>query len=101
MSTNEWAMISELTVDPEGVDALEAAFADRLHEVDGTPGFVRLEVLRDCRCNGSYLMVSWWTSREEFTTWFRSDGHRQSHDRVPALGSPRPVSFRRYEVISR
>ena len=100
MPENPWAMVSELEVDPDGVDDLEAAFRDRLGEVDGWPGFVRLEVWRDPRRSGRYLMVSWWGCREAFTGWMRSDAHRRSHARVPSDPGPRPVSFERYEVIS-
>ena len=96
-----FAMVSELEVAPEGAEALEAAFAARLGEVDGWPGFIRLEVWRDPRRPGRYLMVSWWDDEETFTTWMRSDAHRRSHERVPDAPRPRPVRFDRYEVIAR
>jgi heme-degrading monooxygenase HmoA len=97
-----WAMVSELAVEPAGAEALEEAFANRLGEVDGWPGFVRLEVWRDPRETGRYLMVSWWESRESFTAWMRSAAHDRSHARVPGgEAAPRPVRFDRYEVIAR
>lgn len=101
MTASPWAMVSELRADPAGADELEAAFRNRLGEVDGWPGFVRLEVWRDPREGGRYLMVSWWETREAFTGWMRSSAHRRSHERVPAgAAAPRPVRFDRYEVIS-
>lgn len=102
MADAAWAMVSELSVPADGIDALETAFRHRLGEVDGWDGFVRLEVWRDPREDGRYLMVSWWESREAFTTWMRSDAHDRSHARVPdGPDRPRPVRFERFEVIAR
>lgn len=101
MAEHGWAMVSELRVEPDGVDALEAAFADRLGEVDGWPGFVRLEVWRDPRHDGRYLMVSWWEDPASFSAWLHSDAHHRSHARIPQNPPPRPVRFDRYEVIAR
>lgn len=96
-----FAMVSELEVAADGTAALEDAFRNRLGEVDSWPGFLRLEVWRDPRREGRYLMVSWWSSESAFKEWMRSDAHRRSHDRVPDEPRPRPVRFDRYEVIAR
>ncbi len=102
MSAEAWAMVSELEVPEAGVDALEVAFRNRLGEVDGWPGFRHLEVWRDPRHAGRYLMVSWWDSREDFSRWMHSDAHDRSHDRVPkGVDAPRAVRFDRYQVIAR
>jgi heme-degrading monooxygenase HmoA len=93
-------MVSELAVEPHGAQALEQAFQDRLGEVDKHPGFVRLEVWRDPRRPGRYLMVSWWTSREAFSAWMHSDPHDRSHARIPDDPAPKAVRFDRYEVIA-
>jgi heme-degrading monooxygenase HmoA len=100
MTTTPWAMVSELAVDPSGAEQLEDAFGDRLGEVDGWPGFIRLEVWRDPRNAGRYLMVSWWETREAFSSWMHSTAHDRSHERIPNDPSPRPVRFDRYEVIA-
>lgn len=93
-------MVSELAVEPQGAPALEDAFRARLGEVDSHPGFLRLEVWRDPRRPGRYLMVSWWTSKEAFGAWMHSDAHDRSHERIPEDPGPRPVRFDRYEVIA-
>ncbi len=95
-----FSMVSELEVAAEGADALECAFRNRLGEVDSWPGFVRLEVWRDPRRPGRYLMVSWWEDQEAFRTWMRSASHGRSHARVPSSPKPKPVRFDRYEVIA-
>ncbi len=102
MIAEGWAMVSELAVPVAAAEALEEAFQDRLGEVDGWPGFQRLEVWRDPRHPGRYLMVSWWDSRESFSAWMQSDAHDRSHARIPTkAGAPRAVRFDRYEVIGR
>jgi heme-degrading monooxygenase HmoA len=93
---------SELTVPMEGRGALEAAFADRLGEVDGWPGFRHLEVWEDRSDPCGYVMVSWWDSSEAFSTYMRSAEHRSSHARIPTGDDrPRPSRFRRYTVVAR
>ncbi len=92
---------SEILIDPEGAITLEDAFRDRLGEVDSWPGFHRLEVWRDEGTPGRYVMVSWWTDRETFKEYMRSDVHRESHARIPhEPARPRGVSFTRYTVIA-
>ena len=100
MDEGPWAMVSELEVEPEGAASLEDAFRHRLGEVDGWEGFIRLEVWRDPRHEGRYLMVSWWETREAFTEWMRSAAHDRSHARIPTDPGPRPVRFDRYQVIA-
>lgn len=99
-SDEPWAMVSELRTTAEAASDLERAFRARLGEVDGWPGFLRLEVWADDTDPGRYLMTSWWETRESFLGWFRSDAHDRSHDRVPLDPAPTPVSFKRYRLIA-
>jgi heme oxygenase (mycobilin-producing) len=93
--------VSEIDVPPPGSPALERAFDDRLGEVDGWPGFQRLEVWRDERCPGRYLMVSWWDSEADFRAYLRSDAHDRSHARIPGVPHrPRPAGLTRYRVVA-
>ena len=92
---------SELFIEPDASTTLEEAFRNRLGEVDSWPGFRHLEVWRDEATPGRYVMVSWWTDRETFKAYMRSDVHRRSHDRIPdEPARPRGVSFSRYTVIA-
>ena len=92
---------SEIEIDPPAGPTLEQAFADRLREVESWPGFVKLEVWRDERRPGRYVMVSWWADRESFASYMRSDSHRRSHARIPnEPARPRPAGFSRYTVIA-
>ena len=92
---------SEIFIDLEATAVLEAAFLNRLGKVDGWPGFVRLEVWRDEGTPGRYVMVSWWTDRDAFKAYMRSDDHSQSHARIPEHPArPRGVAFTRYTVVA-
>jgi heme-degrading monooxygenase HmoA len=95
-------IVSELAVDPVGAPALERAFGQRLGEVDGAPGFGRLEVWRDVRVEGRYLMASWWDDPASLRTYLRSESHQRSHDRIPtAPAAPRAVRIDRYQLVAR
>jgi heme-degrading monooxygenase HmoA len=94
--------VSEIEVSVDGADALEAAFANRLGEVEDWPGFLDLQVWRDDRSPGCYVMVSWWRAETDFVAYLRSDAHRRSHARIP--GGPdraRAAGLRRFELIAR
>jgi heme-degrading monooxygenase HmoA len=102
VSGGEFVVESRLEIDPGAVDVLEAAFADRLGEVESAEGFVRLEVWRDEQEPGRYTMVSWWASADAFRAYLRSDAHRRSHARIPTSPSrPRGIAVRRHRVIAR
>lgn len=94
--------MSDLAIDAVGAGTLEAAFADRLGEVDGWSGFIDLEVWRDERDEGRFVMVSWWRSRDDYVSYMRSDVHRRSHDRIPTdPAAPRAVGVGQYRVVAR
>jgi len=96
-----FVVASELAVDPGGASALESAFGDRLGQVEGHPGFQRLEVWRDDHSEGSYLMVTWWDDETAFRTYMRSPEHRVSHDRIPTEPSrARGVGLRRFTRVA-
>jgi len=55
---------------PEGAGAeLEKRFANRLHAVDGQPGFLSFELLRPVKGEDRYFVVTQWESEEAFQAW--------------------------------
>ena len=97
-----YVVASHLTIDADGADTLERAFRDRLGEVDGAPGFQRLEVWRETTEPDGFVMVSWWDSEEDFRSYMGSPAHRRSHARIPSdPHRPRAVALHRYEVVAR
>lgn len=96
-----FVITSELRVPDGGGTALETAFQNRLHAVDRCPGFVALEVWRDARAEGRYMLVSWWRTQEHYQTYMHSQEHRESHARVPTGPlAPAAVAVRRYAVLT-
>ncbi|MCU1496403.1 MAG: antibiotic biosynthesis monooxygenase [Acidimicrobiales bacterium] len=94
--------VSNITVPEAGRAALLDAFGQRLGAVDSWPGFKGLQVWADQSDPAALVMVSWWDTEDNFTTYMRSADHRRSHARIP--GGParaRPSQFRRYELIAR
>jgi heme-degrading monooxygenase HmoA len=93
--------VSHVRAAPDGSAPLEEAFADRLHEVEDAPGFVRLEVWRDLTTDDRYAMVTWWATEEHFRGYLRSDAHRRSHARMPGGPlRPRGAGLDRYVRVS-
>jgi heme-degrading monooxygenase HmoA len=93
---------SELRVDALHAAELIAGFRDRLRLVDSRPEFERLEVWQDQTDQGLFSMVSWWSSREAFVEYMRSDDHRRSHARIPSgLARPRPLRLSRFDIVAR
>ena len=94
-------VVSELVVEIEGAEALETAFRNRLGEVDGFPGHLALQVWKDERHPGRYMMVTWWESADAFKEYMRSESHRRSHDRVPSDPvRARPVHVDRFSLVA-
>ena|SRR5579884_1331672 len=105
MSGNDpdcYVAISEIAVPEAGEGALEVAFRDRLRAVDSWPGFRGLELLKDRKSPGRYLMLCRWDSREQFLAYMRSEDHRRSHARIPrGENGPRPAGFDEYDTVAR
>ena len=94
-------VVSELAVEVEGAASLETAFRNRLGEVDGFAGHLALQVWKDDRHPGRYLMVTWWESEVAFKNYMRSESHRRSHERVPSQPArARPVRVDRFSLIA-
>lgn len=72
---------SEITVPVAEGPALEQAFRDRARLVDDHPGFVGLQLLRDIRGNGRYVLLTRWHSRAAFKAYMKSGDHARAHGR--------------------
>lgn len=57
--------------------AFEAAFATVSSSVQGTPGHVKDELLRDAGDPTAYILMSEWISKEAFLSWEQSPIHMQ------------------------
>jgi heme-degrading monooxygenase HmoA len=100
-----YVSLSRLRVEADRSDELVAAFRGRAHLVDGSEGFVDLQVWRSDRDPTEVLMVSRWTSREHFKAYMRSAEHQVSHGRIDAalkeaIGLERLDHLHTYEVVA-
>lgn len=94
-------VVSELAIDEVGISSLEAAFSDRLGEVDSFPGHLGLQVWRDNQKPGRYLMVTWWETEDAFRRYMQSDSHRCSHARIPLQPArPKAVRVSRFTLVT-
>jgi len=95
-----YVAVSEVAVPSEGACGLEQAFRDRVRLVERADGFLGIEVLRDRRRRGRYLMITHWTSKEAFRAYMQSADHAVSHARIPGgpLG-PRAAGFSDYDTV--
>lgn len=94
-------VVSELAVAEDGIVSLEAAFRARLGEVDSFSGYLGLQVWRDDRTPGRYVMVTWWETADAFRLYMRSDSHRRSHARIPSQPTrPRAVRVDRFSLVT-
>lgn len=64
-------------------DEVREAFERRPHQVDGAPGFVRMEVLRPVGRPEEFWLLTWWTDEASFQTWHRSHSYRDAHAGIP------------------
>ncbi|SEM92418.1 antibiotic biosynthesis monooxygenase family protein [Nonomuraea pusilla] len=84
-------------VDPEREQEFEAAFSKVRERVATMPGHIRDELLRLEGVSGSYVLISEWEKREQFTEWLESP----AHDSMTAEMRPyfvRPSEMRFYSL---
>jgi heme-degrading monooxygenase HmoA len=77
----EFVSRSEIAVPVEQMPALERAFEERARLVDAHDGFLGLQLLRDIRDNGRYVLVTRWRTRKDFTAYMKSGEHGRAHAR--------------------
>jgi heme oxygenase (mycobilin-producing) len=86
---------------PEGAGAeLEKRFANRLHAVDGQPGFLSFELLRPTGGETRYFVVTHWEDEQSFQTWLNApamEAHSGERAKPVASGS----SLLEFEVVQR
>jgi heme oxygenase (mycobilin-producing) len=84
---------------PEGAGPeLEKRFANRLHAVDGQPGFLSFELLRPVSGDSRYFVVTHWEDDESFKAWLEGPGmaaHSGERAKPVASGS----SLLEFEVV--
>lgn len=86
---------------PEGAGPeLEKRFANRLHAVDGEPGFISFELLRPVAGETRYFVITHWEDDESFQAWMAGSGvAAHSGERAKPVGTGSSVL--EFEVVQR
>lgn len=85
---------------PEGQGSeLEKRFSNRLHAVDGQPGFISFQLLRPVAGDDRYFVVTHWEDEQSFQAW-RDGPAAEAHQ---GARNPKPVakgaSLLEFEVV--
>ncbi|AMC36453.1 antibiotic biosynthesis monooxygenase family protein [Janthinobacterium sp. B9-8] len=75
--------ISHFTVANHTHDAIAEAFLQRPHLVDGSEGFIRMEVWNPASDPTQFMLITWWQNAASFHSWHHSHNYRQSHQNIP------------------
>jgi heme oxygenase (mycobilin-producing) len=78
-----------------GPAAVEAAYHQISAELVGTPGLLGNQLMRSIHDPGRFVVVSEWTSREQFAAWESGVGHKPTTSPLRPLQDPdrRPVIY--------
>lgn len=84
---------------PDGAGPeLEKRFANRLHAVDGQPGFLGFELLRPVKGDDRYFVYTKWETEEHFQAWLKGPAmEAHSGERARPVGSG--SSLLEFEVV--
>jgi heme oxygenase (mycobilin-producing) len=104
--------INFIRCDDEYRERFEALFRSRAHAIDRLPGFLGMNVLKPkaeaAPNEGEYLVISHWTSEEEFLGWMKSpeflEGHKRGFEDVRKAKEegrkpPMESTFKTYSVL--
>lgn len=102
--------INFITCQDDYCSRFEELFSTRAKAIDTMPGFKDMQVLRPNKPGQPYLVVSHWSSEEEFKAWVGSEefieGHRRGFEDLRQANQrgeepPMTSSFVTYDVIAR
>ena len=90
--------INAIEVPEGGGPELERRFANRLHAVDSTPGFLGFELLRPVSGEDRYFVYTRWESEEAFQAWSAGPA-KEAHSGVRATPVSTGSSLLEFEVV--
>ncbi len=73
---------NHIPVKKEFADAFEARFKSGTRYVQGSPGFVKNEVLRPVK-GEHYIVRTYWDSMASFEKWTKSEAFTMAHSNAP------------------
>ncbi len=75
--------ISQFTIANGMVDEVKAAFINRPHLVDSTPGFLGIEIINSVDNSAEICLVSRWKDQQGYHNWHRGHEYQDSHQGIP------------------
>jgi len=75
-------VLSQFTVANGMEKQVREAFINRPRLVEGTPGFVRLEVLSPAEDSREFWLLTYWETEQHFRDWHKHHRH-ESHQMIP------------------
>jgi heme-degrading monooxygenase HmoA len=103
----EFVAINRIDCEPGYQERFETLFKSRAHAIDMLPGFKRMFVLKSDE--NHYLVVSFWTDKESFMHWMKTEefviGHQRGFADVAEAkrqGRPSPMTsnFKTYTILT-
>ncbi|MEB3861242.1 MAG: antibiotic biosynthesis monooxygenase [Desulfurococcales archaeon] len=82
----------------EAFERVVEAFRNRAGLVEGSPGFMGLQVLAN-RERLEVLVITTWESREAYEAWVESSRFREAHSRARSSGSGSSSEGVLYDVV--
>ncbi|GAB3185987.1 antibiotic biosynthesis monooxygenase [Nesterenkonia halophila] len=73
--------INAITVPADAGDELGRRFAARHGSMEGTPGFEGFELLEPTDDRTTWLVITRWTSEQDYENWRNSEQFQRSHSR--------------------
>jgi heme-degrading monooxygenase HmoA len=64
-------------------DEVKSAFRNRPHLVDGSAGYLRMEVISPVDRPEEIWLITFWTDESSFRAWHHSHLYRESHAGIP------------------
>lgn len=94
--------INAIEIPADAGPELEKRFAARASTVEGSPGFIRFQLLRPVKGEERYFVLTEWEDEESFQAW--SGGRaKAAHARPEGGEQPKPVasgaSLLEFEVV--
>jgi heme-degrading monooxygenase HmoA len=69
--------------DPDRIDSVREAFRNRPRLVEGAEGFVRLDVLQPLDTPSEFWVMTYWTDRSAFESWYGTHAFKEAHESLP------------------
>lgn len=68
----------------EMIEAVKQAYVNRPHQVDGVPGFVRLDVISPLEQKSEIWLLTYWETESSFRQWYGTHHYHAVHEAIPS-----------------